>query len=370
MKYLEGFRDPKAAAALRARIDTLGATLAESDRSVSVMEVCGSHTMAIARFGIRGMLPSNVRLLSGPGCPVCVTGAGYVDAALALAERGVAIATFGDMLRVPGSETSLAEARADGARVEICYSPAAVIELARREPETEFVFLAIGFETTIAPVVSLVRAATDAGLDNVSLLTAFKLVPPALEALIADPEIGVDGFLCPAHVSVVIGSEAYRPVVDDHGLPCVVAGFEPLDILYGLVGLLESLVDGTPRLDNHYDRVVRPDGNPKARRLIETYLEPADALWRGLGEIPRSGLALRSEHRRFDAAERFGIEVGPGRSDPRCRCGEVLQGKIVPQECALFGTVCTPDTPVGACMVSSEGTCAAAQRYAGLEASA
>lgn len=363
MRYIDGFREPDAARYLAERIARHGERLAADSRTVHLMEVCGSHTMAIGRFGIRGMLPEPVELVSGPGCPVCVTGPGYVDAALELARRGVVIATFGDMLRVPGSRSTLAEARAEGAAVEVCYSPEAALELARRDPGREVVFLAIGFETTVAPVTSLVPAAIEQGLDNLSLLTAFKLVPPALEALIADPELSLDGFLCPAHVSAIIGARAYRPVVDEHRLPCVIASFEPLDILLGIDRLLELCVERRAELHNLYRRVVRDDGNPRAQRLIGTYLEPVDADWRGLGTIPLSGLGLREEYARFDAARRFGITVGSGEAHPHCRCGDVLRGKVRPPECTLFGRSCVPSRPIGACMVSAEGTCAAYYKY-------
>ena len=363
MRYIEGFRGSRPAAYLRREIERHASVLAEQGRRVQLMEVCGSHTMAIGRFGIRGMLPENVGLLSGPGCPVCVTYAGYVDAAIELCRRGCVIATFGDMLRVPGSEATLAQARSEGGRVEVCYSPEGALELARRRPEQEVVFLAIDFETTVAPVVSLVPTAEREGIENLSLLVAFKVVPPALEALIADPQVRIDGFLCPAHVSAIIGSEAYRPVVDEHRLPCVVAGFEPLDILYGISGLLEMLAEDRPDLVNQYSRVVRPEGNPRAQRLIETYLEPVDTPWRGLGTIPASGLGLKPAYAAFDAESRFGVETGGGRTDPRCRCGDVLKGMVQPSECPLFATVCTPRHPVGACMVSSEGSCAAHYMY-------
>ena len=364
MRYIDGFRDPAAATWLARSIGRRAQELRAQGRRVRLMEVCGSHTMAIGRFGIRGMLPPEVELISGPGCPVCVTGPGYVDAALEIAAQGAVIATFGDMLRVPGSESTLAEARAAGARVEICYSPDAALDLARRQPDTQVVFLAIGFETTVAPVTSLVPAALREEVDNLSLLTAFKLVPPALEALIADPELAIDGFLCPAHVSAIIGAEAYRPVVERHGLPCVIASFEPLDILLGIDRLLEMIVAGRAELDNQYARVVRAQGNRRARQLIARHLEPVDADWRGLGRIPASGLGLRREFARFDAEHRFGVPVRPGRAHPQCRCGDVLRGKIRPPQCALFDRSCTPSRPVGACMVSAEGTCAAYWKYA------
>jgi hydrogenase expression/formation protein HypD len=286
-----------------------------------------------------------------------------VDAAIALAGAGCVIATFGDLVRVPGSASTLAEARSRGARVEVCYSPEGALALAERHPDREVVFLAVGFETTIAPVVTLVPSARKRGLGNLSLLTAFKTVPPALSALAEDPEVQVDAFLCPAHVSAIIGSEAYRPFVERCGIGCVVAGFEPLDILHGVDTLVAQLADRAPALVNQYERVVRPGGNRKAQEVMATYLQPEDASWRGIGVIPGSGLALRPEHAALDAARRHGCPVVPGTPDPHCRCGDVLKGKIQPRDCRLFGTACTPDRPVGPCMVSSEGSCAAEHRY-------
>ena len=362
MRYLEAFRNPKAAAALRARIHDRARALPAGRKRVAIMEVCGSHTMAVSRYGIRQILPEQVELISGPGCPVCVTPPGYVDAAIELARSGIIIVTFGDMLNVPGSAQSLAQCRAAGGRIEICYSPTAALELAAGQPDREVVFLAIGFETTIAPVVSLVPEATRRGIDNLSLLTAFKLVPPALSALLADADVAVDAFLCPAHVSAIIGANAYRPYAEK-GVPCVIAGFEPLDILLGLDGVLEQVLAGQATVDNQYSRVVRPDGNPKAQALIGRYLVPVDATWRGMGTIPASGMALRGEFARHDAQKRFDIVVGPGTESPGCLCGDVIKGKRRPMECAMFGSACTPEHPVGPCMVSSEGSCSAAYKY-------
>jgi hydrogenase expression/formation protein HypD len=360
MKYIEGFRNPGAALALRERIDAAAAALPAPTR---IMEVCGSHTMAIARYGIRSILPSNVLLLSGPGCPVCVTDAGYIDAAIALAEGGALIATFGDMLHVPGSRSTLSACRAAGLRVEVCYSPSAALELARHNPDREVVFLAIGFETTIAPTVTLVEAALRNNMANLSLLTAFKLVPPALQALRADPEMRIDAFLCPAHVSAIIGSDAYLPFAGQGGVPCVVAGFEPLDILMGIESILSQIARGEARVENEYSRVVRPSGNPKAQAMMQRYLEPADAAWRGIGTIPQSGLVLRSEYARFDAERKLGIRVTRGEENPACSCGEVIKGKIQPSDCRMFAAGCTPDHPLGPCMVSSEGSCSAYFKY-------
>lgn len=360
--YIDPFRNPAAAAPLRARLHALGQALAERGRRVQVMEVCGSHTMAIARYGIRELLPSNVALISGPGCPVCVTPPGYVDAAIALANRGAVIATFGDMLNVPGSDSTLAACRAAGGAVEVCYSPRAALTLARANPSRQVVFLAIGFETTIAPVASLVELAIRQQVANLSLLTAFKLVPPALEAVLSDPDVKIDAFLCPAHVSATIGLAPYEPFAR-RGKPCVVAGFEPLDILSGLCGILEQHAEDRACVDNRYARVVRNEGNPKALAVMNRFLRPADAHWRGLGRLASSGLELRPEFEAYDGARRFDIAVGPGREAPGCLCGDVVKGKLSPEACPLFGGRCTPRDPVGPCMVSSEGTCAAAYKY-------
>lgn len=363
MKYIDGFRDPKAARAFAGRIEALGAELDSRNTHVNVMEVCGSHTMAIARYGIRGLLPSNINLISGPGCPVCVTSPGYIDAAIDLARNGAIIATFGDMINVPGSEATLAECRSEGGLVEVCYSPSAALSIAEANPEKEVVFLAIGFETTIGPVVSIVESALQRGIENVSLLTAFKLVPPALEALLADAELQINAFLCPAHVSAIIGPEAYEPFSGEEGVPCVIAGFEPLDILMGLDGVLRQLVNGESRVENQYSRVVKQGGNTKARELMRRFLVPGDADWRGIGVIPDSGLVLKEEFRRFNSESRLDITVGQGREHPGCLCGDVIKGKCSPVDCPMFAKACHPDNPVGPCMVSAEGTCAAYFKY-------
>ncbi len=376
MRYLDPYRLPAAARALSAELHALGRRLAtrrQGDRAragdevVRLMEVCGSHTMAIARHALRDLLPPNVRLVSGPGCPVCVTDAGYVDAALDLARRGVAVATFGDMVRVPGSEEALADARAAGATVRVCYSPAQALEWAADAPGRPWVMLAVGFETTAAPLAALAQAIRRRGLRNLTLLTSLKLVPPALDALVADPALKIDGFLCPAHVSAIIGTEPYEPYARDHGLPCVVASFEPLDILLGVRHLLGQLVRGEARVENLYRRVVRPQGNRAAQALMTRVFEPVDARWRGLGELPRSGLGLAPSWRELDASVRFERPVTPGRDHPACRCGDVLKGVIEPSQCPLFGKACTPARPLGPCMVSSEGSCAAAWKYRRLE---
>jgi hydrogenase expression/formation protein HypD len=363
MKYLDAFRDPAIAAPLQSRLRLLGDALAGRPGGVKIMEVCGGHTMSIARYGIRQLLPPHMSLISGPGCPVCVTAPGYVDTAIKLARNGVTIASFGDMLQVPGSSESLGECRSEGARVEVCYSPRTALELAKADPSHEVVFLAIGFETTIAPVVSLVDLAIREDVKNVSLLTSFKLVSPALRAVLDDPELKIDAFLCPGHVSTVTGSHIYEPFAHDHGKPCVIAGFEPLDILFSLCAILAQLAENRAVVENLYSRAVREDGNPLARKVIERFLQPAGVHWRGMGLLPDSGLVLRDEFAQYDAAKRFGVTIGPGLEHPGCMCGDVIKGKRIPTQCPLFAGRCTPMDPVGPCMVSAEGSCAAYYKY-------
>jgi hydrogenase expression/formation protein HypD len=362
MKYIEGFRNPQAAAAIVQNIKSLASNPSMRPGKISIMEVCGSHTMAIARYGIRSLLPDNIDLISGPGCPVCVTPCGYIDTAVKLALQGAIIVTFGDMLNVPGSTTNLSECRSAGGKIEVCYSPVTAIEQAMLHPDQEVVFLAIGFETTIAPVVSVIDSANRQGLTNLSFLTSFKLIPPALHALINDRDLCVDAFLCPAHVSAIIGSNAYKHCAI-MGKACVIAGFEPLDILYGIQGILTQLLNRKPTVENQYNRVVRPQGNEKAMALMDRYLQPAEALWRGMGLLPASGLTLRPEYSNFDALKRRKMEMIDGIEPKGCLCGDVIKGKSKPIDCPLFSTACTTDHPVGPCMVSSEGTCSAYYKY-------
>lgn len=339
-------------------------------RPVRIMEVCGTHTMSIFRHGIRSLLPEGITLLSGPGCPVCVPPASHIDAFLAAADRPqVTIATFGDLIRVPGAERSLAGARASGARVEIVYSPMDALTLAQQEPERTVLFPAIGFETTAPTIAATILAAERLGLANFLIIAAGKTMPQALEALMADPELQVDGLLCPGHVSAIIGSEAYRPLADRYHLACAVAGFEPADILSGLLSLIRQTNEGRPKVDNCYTRAVTDAGNIRAQHLISEVFAPADSEWRGLGTIPGSGLVLREQYRRFDGMEQLAIPVQSAREPKGCRCGEILKGRLLPPDCPLYGTACTPLQPVGPCMVSNEGTCAAYFRYSGRKTS-
>lgn len=341
--------------------------LAARGRSIRIMEVCGTHTVAIFRAGLRQILPEGVELVSGPGCPVCVTADDYIDAAIAYAGmEDVIITTFGDMMKVPGTRSSLAIAQAAGADVRIVYSPLDALTVAAENPHKEVVFLAVGFETTAPTEAAAVLAAEAQGLRNFYLLSAQKLVPPVMRTLLDGKETSVDGFLLPGHVAVVTGTEVFDFLAQDYHIPGVVGGFEPLEILRALQMIVRQIGTGAARIENAYETVVRPAGNPVARRAIERVYEPAAVRWRGLGEIPASGLSMREEYAAFDFARvrPLAIEtVGDGRNG--CRCGEVLRGVIVPRDCALFGKACVPEHAIGPCMVSVEGTCAAWYKYGG-----
>ena len=335
-----------------------------------IMEVCGTHTMAIARSGIKSMLPKNIKLLSGPGCPVCVTPPELIDAVLELSSRpGIVIATYGDMMRVPGSRPGddLTRRRAGGARVEVVYSPVDAVALAERESGAEVVFLGVGFETTAPGTAAAVLTAKEKGLKNFSVFTMLKTVEPALRALIASEGFNIQGFLCPGHVATIIGERGFEFLPRDFSLPAVISGFEPEDILGSVYLLLRQIAEGRAELQNEYRRAVAPDGNPAARAIMDRCFEPCADIWRGLGEIEGSGLALREELADFDARRRFGIELRPAALHSACRCGEIIKGALEPRDCPLFGKRCTPEDPVGPCMVSSEGACAASYKYQGIE---
>lgn len=334
-------------------------------RPMALMEVCGSHTMAIGRFGLRSRMPADLRLISGPGCPVCVTAASYVDHAIALSrEPGVVVTTFGDMLRVPGSESSLATERGRGAQVRVLYSPADALAIAQAEPALKVVFLGVGFETTSPTIAATVLRASALGLKNFFVLPAFKVVPPAMEALAAAGEIQLDGFICPGHVSALIGEEPYRPIAEKYGLPCVITGFDAPEMLRGILALLTQRVQGRAWVENEYPRAVRSQGNPHAMALLARVFEPCDATWRGIGDLPLTGLGFRKEYSAFDASLHLPVELPEPVDLPRgCGCGEVMRGLKTPPECVLFGCACTPARPVGPCMVSSEGACAAWYKY-------
>ncbi len=344
---------------LFAEIEKLAARLDKA----TIMEVCGTHTTAIARSGIRARMPQNIDLLSGPGCPVCVTPPGEIDMAIDLALSGrAAIATFGDMLNVTGTRGSLETARAEGAEVIIVYGPGEALELARRR-EGEVAFLGVGFETTAPLIAGAVKEAERSRLGNFSVLVMHRLIPPALTAVLSDPDAAIDGLLCPGHVSTVIGVAPYEPIAREFDIPAVVAGFEPLDVLEATAMLVEKLVRGEGGVGNQYTRAVKYEGSRHAQEIIDEIFEVVDGSWRGVGVIPASALALRGEWSRFDTASRFGLEAHEVPEPPGCRCGEILVGRAKPAECPLWGRSCLPESPIGPCMVSSEGSCRAAYIY-------
>jgi hydrogenase expression/formation protein HypD len=332
-------------------------------RPVTIMEICGTHTVSIFRNGIRSILPANLKLLSGPGCPVCVTDQGYIDVVLELASRGQCIiATYGDMIRVPGHAGSL-ETLAARSDVRIVLSSEDALQLARDNPNKTVVFVAVGFETTTPATAVAVKEAARDGVNNFCILSGHKCVMPAMRALLGGLNDRVDGFLCPGHVSVIIGAGAFREIVNDFGRPCVVAGFEPVQIIEGLAEICRQLAAGKAELKSVYGAVVSDEGNRTAQAIIDECFEPVDGSWRGLGTIQRSSLALKDRYRQFDAFARLGVKEQPTKELGGCRCGEVLCGRIEPPECSLFGKACTPEHPVGPCMVSSEGTCSAWFKY-------
>jgi hydrogenase expression/formation protein HypD len=344
--------------------ETIAATCPEG--GVNIMEVCGTHTMAIARYGLRGLMPGGLRLISGPGCPVCVTPASIINAAHELSEtQGNVIATFGDMMRVPGTDKTLEECAAEGADIRVLYSAYDLLSMAEEEPEKNFIFISVGFETTTPGIALSVLETAKRGLKNVFFLAANRLVVPALEALCTSQEIMVHGFLCPGHVSVIIGSEAYGVITERFHIPCVVGGFEPVDMLKAIAYIVRQISEGEARVENAYTRAVKPEGNSRAMTAIDTVFEAVDAEWRGIGSIPLSGLRLRQRYAHLDALKRFNVTLVPIPEPKGCRCGDVLKGLLIPPECPLFGARCTPTSPVGPCMVSSEGSCAAYYKYEG-----
>ncbi len=360
MTFVDEYRDPTAARAVVATIEELA-----GEERVRFMEVCGGHTHTIYRHGIEHLLPDTVELVHGPGCPVCVIPMGRVDDAVALAETpGVLFTSFGDMLRVPGSTGSLLEARARGADVRMVYSPLDALQLAVDHPDREVVFFAVGFETTAPSTARTVVRARDEGVANFSVFCNHVTIVPPLRAILDSPDLDLDGFLGPGHVSTVVGTDLYRFVAEDYHLPLVVAGFEPLDVLSAIALLLAQRREGRCEVENEYGRVVRAGGNPVALALLdEVFTLRPSFEWRGLGSLADSALTLRPELAAWDAEARFALP-GARAADPRaCQCGEVLRGALKPWECKVFGTACTPETPIGTCMVSSEGACAAYYNY-------
>lgn len=358
MNLFDNFKDPQLCKTLLARIH------AELDGELRFMEVCGTHTVSIFRSGVRSLLSDKVVHLSGPGCPVCVTHDSEVAAFLELAGKNAIITTFGDLMRVPGPEKkTLKSAQAEGARVKVVYSPFDALKIAQDNPHDKVVFLGVGFETTAPAIAATVKVAREQGIANFSVLCFHKLVPPALDALVGDPELQVQAFLLPGHVSAIIGVEPYRFLASKHGLPAVVAGFEPVDILQALYMFVAMRNEGKIEVVNAYTRVVSDGGNPKAMSVMNEIFSPCDALWRGIGLIPGSGLTIRDEFADYDAMRVFDMQLHDVPEIKGCRCGDVLKGKMSPEKCPLFGKACTPASPVGPCMVSTEGSCAAYYKY-------
>lgn len=358
MRFIDEFRNSATGQRLAARIKE------RKMRPVNLMEVCGTHTVAIFKHGIRHFLPDNVNMLSGPGCPVCVTPNVDIDKAIALAQSpDVILITFGDMMKVPGSYSSLHQVRGIGADIRVVYSVLDALRIAQDNPRKSVVFFGVGFETTAPTTASAVLEAEQLGIDNFYLLSVHKLIPPAMGALLDADEVHIDGFICPGHVSTIIGSQPYEFIPQEYGIPCVITGFEPLDILQAIDMLLEQLSGKEPRVDIQYRRAVRKEGNPIALKYLSTVFEINDAGWRGIGVIPKSGLKLGQQYKRFDAECALKVVIKPPKEAAGCRCGDILRGVSTPHECRLFTKACTPEHPVGPCMVSTEGTCSAWYLY-------
>ncbi len=368
MRYAQEFRDPALARGLIREIGTLAARMERGrDRPFAIMEVCGGHTHAIFRYGLEGLLPDVIEFVHGPGCPVCVLPMGRVDGCIAIAERPeVIFATFGDAMRVPGSCKSLLAAKADGADVRMVYSPLDALALARRNPDREVVFFALGFETTMPSTALTVLRAAREGVGNFSIFCNHITIIPTLRALLEMPGLGIDGFIGPGHVSMVIGTKPYRFIAEEFGRPMVVSGFEPIDLLQSLLMVLRQLDQGRASVENQYARVVPDAGNPRAMGAVEDVYEVRPACeWRGLGSIAQSGVRLREAYASFDAERRFAMPEVQVADPASYRCGEVLTGQLKPWACPMFGTACSPENPLGALMVSSEGACAAYYQYGG-----
>ena len=365
MRYVDEYRAPEQVMQLVAHLQQRARLLPHTAaRPLRIMEVCGGHTHAIFKFGLDQLLPENIEFIHGPGCPVCVTSNRDIDTVIALARTdNVTIATFGDMTRVPGSTSSLLKEQAAGRSVQIVYSPLDALTLAQQNPDREIVFVGVGFETTTPLVAMAIKRAAAAGLKNFSVFGAHKNMPGALEAIINDPQLKVDALILPGHVSTIIGAEPYRFLAEKYGIPGVITGFEPVDVLQGIAMIMRQLHEGRADIEIAYARGVMPEGNPVALAAIDEVFETCTALWRGLGEIPGSGYRIREEFAQFDAVRRFQPDVEPTQDPKGCRCGDVLRGIMAPNECPLFRKVCTPENPVGPCMVSSEGSCAAYYRY-------
>ena len=361
MKYVDEFSDSKRVLKIAKQINKIAPRCA-----ISIMEVCGTHTQNFYRFNLNKLLPENLRFISGPGCPVCVSPQDYIDKAIFLAKnKDVIIATFGDMLRIPGSEYSLEQQRARSGNVRVVYSPLESLALAKINKDKKIVFLAVGFETTAPTIALTILKAKQEGVNNLFFLFSLKLMPPAMRYLLEDERVKIDGFLLPGHVSVIIGTKAYEFIPHKYKIPSCVAGFEPLDILSGIYNLLKQIKNNNPQVENEYARLVNKSGNLKAKRILNKVFTISDSLWRGFGNIPKSWLKLKSNLSKFDADKSFQLELKNKKTEfiKGCKCGDVLKGLMDPVSCSLFGKLCIPDNPIGPCMVSSEGACNARYKY-------
>ena len=358
MRYIEEFRNPDLAKKIIAKLKELNIEQA------AYMEVCGTHTVNASKFGIKQALPENLRLISGPGCPVCVTDNRELDIAIGmLREHGITLVTFGDMMRVPSSYSSLEKEKANGKDIRVIYSPIDALNLAIKNPEKDFVLFGVGFETTAPMIAHTIKVASKKKIKNFYVYSVHKLIPPALKALVVDEDLRINGFLCPGHVSVIIGSNPYKFIARDYKIPCVITGFEPLDILQGILMLAKQTKEKEAKVEIQYKRGVNKEGNKVALELINDVFDKSDALWRGLGLIKNSGLVIKERYSQFDVLKKFPVEPPPIKEHKGCKCGDVLKGTTLPYDCPLFRNVCNPQNPVGPCMVSSEGSCAAYYHY-------
>ena len=359
LKYIDEFRNPDLVKSIVTEIHR-----EFSGKPLKLMEVCGGHTITIFKYGIQKLLPENIQLISGPGCPVCVTDIAFIDKAIALAHiEDVIITSFGDMVRVPGSRSSLQKEKGQGIDVRICYSPMNAVQIAQENPDKEIVFLGIGFETTAPTVAAAIKAASDNNIQNFSVLSAHKTMPQAMKALLDSGEIDLNGFICPGHVSAITGVHIYDFITRDYHIPCVVSGFEPLDMLQSILMIVLQINAGNATVENQYIRSVRENGNSHAMTLMMEVLEAVDTEWRGIGTIPGSGLGIREEYKAFDANRKFNIAIEPVQEYTGCICGDIMRGVKIPTDCTLFGKICDPEDPKGSCMVSDEGACATWYKY-------
>ena len=357
LKYIDEYRNKEIAQNILWQIKSI------SQKKINLMEVCGTHTVSIFRNGIRKILPQNINLISGPGCPVCVTPIQYIDEIIAFSRKdNFIITTFGDMIRVPGSNSTLEKEKANGSDIRIVYSTLDALKIAYDNPFKNVVFMGVGFETTSPTIASAILQAEERKIKNFFVLSVAKIIPPAMKVLLESKEINIDGFICPGHVSAIIGSKPYSFIASQYNIPCVISGFEPLDILQTIFMLVKQIEKNKAKVEIQYKRIVKPEGNKIALEKINRVFKIVDSEWRGMGKIPLSGLEIRDKYEQFNA-RKFSISVERPKEISGCRCGEVLRGIIIPPECPLFGKICTPEDPKGACMVSSEGTCAAYYKY-------